>query len=68
MVARVDEQERQRREVQQRVVQADVARRVEVAAQVAGDTYRRLSQADLFNPSGQLPPVARLSTQSCRSR
>jgi cell division protein FtsI/penicillin-binding protein 2 len=36
-----------------------------VAAQVAGDTYRRLSQTDLFNPSGQLPPVARLSTQSC---
>jgi cell division protein FtsI/penicillin-binding protein 2 len=36
-----------------------------VAAQVAGDTYKRLAQADLFNPSGHLPPVARLATPSC---
>jgi hypothetical protein len=36
-----------------------------VAAQVAGDTYKRLSQAEFFNAGGQLPPVARLATRSC---
>lgn len=36
-----------------------------VAAQVAGNTYKRLSQTELFNAGGQLPPVARLAMPSC---
>jgi cell division protein FtsI/penicillin-binding protein 2 len=36
-----------------------------VAAQIAGNTYKRLAQAELLDPSGQLPPVARLATSSC---
>jgi hypothetical protein len=39
-----------------------------VAAQVAGDTYKRLAQAEFFNPGAQLPPVARLATHSCCGR
>ena len=39
-----------------------------VAAQVAGDTYRRLAQAELLNPSVQLPPVARLAAPACCSQ
>lgn len=36
-----------------------------VAAGVAGNTYKRLAQAEFFNVSGQLPPVARLASRSC---
>ena len=39
-----------------------------VAAQVAGDTYKRLAQAEFFNAGVQLPPVARLATGFCCSR
>ena len=39
-----------------------------VAAQIAGATYKRLAQAELLNPNGQLPPVARLTAPSCCSQ
>ena len=36
-----------------------------VAAEVAGNTYKRLSQAEFFNASGQYSPAAPIATRSC---